>query len=68
MMQKTDSRYPYTYAADALRTVAGFSEGSTKISRYDASQIRAFIAKAIGMDDENLAKLIADKYMEDNGD
>lgn len=67
-MQKTDSRYPYTYAADALRQVAGFSEGSSKLSRADASQIRSFIASAIGMDDEALAKLIADKFIEQKGE
>lgn len=44
-----DSRYPYTYAADAIREIAGYKDGSTKLSRSD---------------DEDLAKLIADKYKE----
>lgn len=58
-MDKTHSRYPYTYAADYLR---GISE--TLISRCDASQIRHAIAKAIGIDDEILAKKLADAYIE----
>lgn len=59
-----DSRYPYTYAADAIREIAGYKDGSTKLSRYDAVQIRQHISKLLGIDDEDLAKLIADKYKE----
>lgn len=62
----TDSRYPYTYACDYLRGIAGRNEnGSTKISRADASQIRTAIAEAIGMSDEKIAQALADKYLED---
>ena len=57
------SRYPYTEACDAMRELtewkSGDSEGIT-FSRSEASQIRAFIAKAIGMDDFELACKIAD--------
>ncbi|HCF5688150.1 TPA: hypothetical protein NIH14_001830 [Pseudomonas aeruginosa] len=58
-----DSRYPYTYASDFIRFVAGYGEGGTKLSRCDASQIRARIAEIIGMKDDELAKKIADHYL-----
>ncbi|HBO3494046.1 hypothetical protein P3805_33455 [Pseudomonas aeruginosa] len=62
-MSSEDSRYPYTYACDFIRLVAGYGEGGTKLSRGDASQIRARIAEIIGMKDEELAKKIADHYL-----
>jgi hypothetical protein len=58
----TDTRYPYTYAADYVRSLAGYGEGGTKLSRGDASQIRQGIAKALGMDDAELARKLADHY------
>lgn len=57
-----DSRYPYTYAADYVRGLAGYGEGGTKLSRSDASQVRSGIAAAIGMDDAELARKLADYY------
>lgn len=57
---KNDSRYPYTYAADYVRGLAGYGESGTKLSRSDASQVRQGIATALGMDDEELAKRLAD--------
>lgn len=59
-----DSRYPYTYAADAIPEIAGYKDGSTKLSRSDAAQIQLHISNTLGIDDEDLAKLIADKYKE----
>lgn len=55
-----DSRYPYTYACDYIRQFGGYDKGGVRLSRSDASQIRTAIAKAIGMDDEELAKKLAD--------
>ena len=57
-----DGRYPYTYACDYLRSLAGYGEHGTKLSRSDASQIRSGIAAAIGMDDDELARKLADYY------
>lgn len=57
-----DSRYPYTYACDLIRSFAGHNQGGTKISRADASQIRTGIAEAIRMDDDELARHLADHY------
>ncbi len=57
-----DSRYPYTYACDYVRVLAGYGEGRTKLSRFDASQVRSGIAKAIGMADDELALRLADYY------
>ncbi|MEE4460765.1 hypothetical protein V2S84_01220 [Azotobacter chroococcum] len=56
------SRYPYTEACDAMRSVSGIQENgiSPKLSRCDASQVRQFIAAALEMPDEELAKKIAD--------
>ncbi|WP_124485604.1 MULTISPECIES: hypothetical protein [unclassified Burkholderia] len=59
------SRYPYTEAADYIRgNVTDFDESSRMrlptISRSQASQARQAIALALGMDDEELAKKLAD--------
>lgn len=56
------SRYPYTEACDAMRkkTVDPFGPARCDLSRGQASQIRTFIAEAIGMDDHELACKIAD--------
>ena len=57
-----DTRYPYTYAADYIRSLAGYNSEGTKISRSDASHIRSSIAEIIGWDDEELSRKIADFY------
>jgi len=59
---ENDTRYPYTYAADFVRGLAGYGEGGTKLSRADASQVRQGIAEALGMDDAELARKLADHY------
>ena len=59
---ENDSRYPYTYACDFLRGLAGYGEGGTKLSRADASQVRSGIADALGMADDELARKLADHY------
>lgn len=66
----SNSRYPYTYAADYIRHIAGTVEGgfSTKISRADASRIRHEIASAIGVSDEEVALRLADKYLKEFGE
>lgn len=58
----TDARFPYTYSADYIRSLAGYGEGGTKISRADASQIRTGIAEVIGMDDAELACKLAEHF------
>ena len=59
---KTDTRYPYTYACDLVRMIAGHEGMSTKLSRSDASQIRELFATVTGIDDETLAGMLADYY------
>jgi hypothetical protein len=63
MRQQEDSRYPYTYACDYLRMFGGADKSGVRLSRLDASRIREAVAKAIGMDDEELAKKLADYYL-----
>jgi hypothetical protein len=58
-----DSRYPYTYACDLIRAFAGYNAEGTKLSRSDASKIRSKIAEILGIQDEDLAKELADYYM-----
>lgn len=58
----SDTRYPYTYACDYVRSLAGFGEGGVKISRSDASTIREGIALALGIDDAEIARKLADYY------
>ena len=65
-MNKTDSRYPYTYSADFIRQIAGmyFNDDGmplgTKLSRSDASQIASTIADALGIDHKTMSEKIAD--------
>lgn len=59
------SRYPYTEACDFIRAhVVDYSpEHGARlptISRSQASQARQAIARALGMNDEELARKIAD--------
>ncbi|EOZ4881808.1 hypothetical protein ACSETC_31125 [Pseudomonas aeruginosa] len=63
-MSKEHSRYPYTYASDYIRNVAGYGEGGTKLSRSDASQILNSISEIIGMPKEEMARKLADYYLE----
>ena len=58
----SDSRFPYTYAADYVRILAGYGPIGTKLSRGDASRIRQGIAAALGMDDAELAMRLAAHY------
>jgi len=59
-----DKRYPYTYAADYIRSIAGYNEQcSTKLSRSDASQIRQKISEILEIDDDLVARKIADYYL-----
>lgn len=67
----SDVRYPYTYAADYLRSVRLIADEepvpgvvSPRLGRRDASAIRRAIADAIGMSDETLAIMLADRYLE----
>lgn len=60
---KNNSRYPYTYAADFIRGLAGYDKEGTKLSRSDASQIRQGISDALGIDDKILAEKIAEYYI-----
>jgi hypothetical protein len=65
-MNKTDTRYPYTYSADFIRSIAGMNftdDGrlqGTKLSRSDASQIVNAIGDALGIDHKIMAEKIAD--------
>jgi hypothetical protein len=63
-----DTRYPYTYAADFVRSLAGHTENGTKLSRSDASQIRQGIATVLAMDDHLLATKLADFYLANEED
>ena len=63
-----DTRYPYTYACDYVRSLAGNGEHGTKLSRADASRIRCGIAKALGIDDAELAMKLADYYRANEDD
>ena len=56
------SRYPYTEAYDALRSIPEKAEDglSTKLSRSESAQLVSFVASAIGCSAEELAIKIAD--------
>lgn len=55
------SRYPYTVAYDALRSLTERKPGQRlTFSRSEAAKVCQYIADALGMDKEGLAKRIAD--------
>lgn len=60
------SRHPYTNACDYIRTFGGYNENGAKMSRSEASSVRQGIAKAIGMEDEELAIKLSTYYQEHN--
>ena len=63
-----DARFPYTYAADFLRSLGPVNGSGVVLSRSDASQIREGIAKALHMDDGDLATVLANYYLEHQGE
>lgn len=67
LVMRENSRYPYTYCADYLRMEIGDDYGKGLPSRAAMSRAKALIAEAIGMDEEELAKKVADKYIEKYG-
>lgn len=55
------SRYPYTEAYDAMRSVTEWKPGQgLTFSRSEAAQVCKLIASALGMTPEELACKIAD--------
>lgn len=70
-MDKSDGRYPYTYAADYIRMGVTDYDASCQmmlptISRAQASLARKAVARALGMSDDELAAKLADQYIADN--
>ena len=61
-----DTRYPDTYACDLIRSVV-YNAYGTKLSRSDASEIRELFASVLGIGDEELAEMLADYYLENQG-
>lgn len=70
------SRHPYTYAADFMRMYgpksyteyeADVQIPSPTLSRADAAHLRAKIAAAIGMSDEELAVKLSEAYQAEMG-
>jgi hypothetical protein len=65
-MNKTDSRYPYTYAADYLRETVRNDDGSL-LSRSVMSHVQQVIADAMGMENKlPISEALADKFIEAN--
>jgi len=65
-MANEDTRHPYTYAADMIRSIPELELGPSgvKLSRAEASKIRQHIAKALGIDDVKLAVKLSEYYQE----
>lgn len=60
-LSTNDSRYPYTYSADYIRSLVGYEN----MSRSNASCIVNQIAEIIGLDETELKKKIADRYIQE---
>lgn len=71
--QFSPTRYPYTYAADFLRSHAGIVPDEIAgaswrqfPSRGEASRMRRKWASELGMGDEDLARKFADAYLREH--
>ena len=65
-MDKSDSRYPYTYAADYLRERVRNDDGSL-LSRSVMAHVQQVIADAMGMENKlPISQALADKFIEAN--
>lgn len=62
-----DQRYPYTYAVDLIREVAGMTESGTKLCRADASRILEIISSCLehsyNITREDIAKEMANYFL-----
>jgi hypothetical protein len=58
-----DPRYPYTHAADLLRMVIARDNMNCKISREESSIIRNVICMICDLNDEIVAKKLAEYYL-----
>jgi hypothetical protein len=72
-MSKDSTRYPYTYAADLIRSIPEKTEIhgmklGVVLSRSDASRIRQKIAEVLGIDDRELAEKLADEFLKKEQD
>lgn len=61
------ARYPYTYAADAVREWVQMDAFESKISRGDASFMLGEISRVIGFAPDTLKRRIADDYITRKG-
>ena len=59
----TDTRHPYTYACDYIRSFGPVSSQGVVLGRGDASQIMGGIAAALEMDKYELAVKLADAQL-----
>jgi len=65
-MDKSDSRYPYTYAADYLRERVRNDDGSL-LSRSVMAHVQQVIADAMGMENKlPISQALADKFLQAN--
>ncbi len=58
-----DSRYPYTYACDFIRTVSPWDDNGCILDRSDASNIIELMSLALDMNNETLAEELADTFL-----
>ena len=65
-MENKDYRYPYTYAYDYIRCLAGYNENGTKLSRSDCARLLDDICKFCNIDKEILVRNIADFYLKNS--
>jgi hypothetical protein len=57
-------RHPYTYAADLIRSWAGYNKFGTVLSRSSASQVIGGFAEVLGLTKEELSEKLSRYYQE----
>lgn len=60
-------RFPYTYAADHIRTILKVDRDDPLVSRAQAARLKSELARILGMDEAELAAKIANDYLAKQG-
>lgn len=66
-IKKEDTSYPYAYAEELIRSIAGYltpNDTGNKLSRSDASRILQKVAEILELDFKYVSSKLSDYYLE----
>jgi len=70
--RRKSSRYPYDYSADVIRMLGPYDlvkpgMALPRLSRPQAAELETGLAKALGVERRELAEMLANYYLENEG-